>query len=285
MNGKTLISILLIFFLFLSTTMYAQDGENLFKSKCAACHKTSSKRAIGPGLANVHKKYSKKWFKSFVSSSQALVKSGDADAIKIFEEYNKTVMPDQELSDAELNALFDYIKSANPVATGADTDQVAEEKIVPFEPTKEDILIGQNLFSGKQIFQNEGPSCISCHDIRYDAIIAGGGLAMELTDSYDRLKKEGLEGIITGLPFPQMKVSYQNHQITEEETTQLIAFLKEVSEQRYYQLGLTSYKNTLLIWGIMGAIVLMGIFPIFWYKRKKESVNKRIYERQIKSRN
>jgi len=90
--------------------------------------------------------------------------------------------------------------------------------------------------------------------------------------------------MITGLPFPQMKISYQNHQITEEETTQLVAFLKEVSEQRFYQRA-TSFRSILLIWGIVGAIILMGIFPLFWYKRKKESVNKRIYERQIRSRN
>jgi len=90
--------------------------------------------------------------------------------------------------------------------------------------------------------------------------------------------------MITGLPFPQMKSSYQNHKVTEEETTQLVAFLKDVSEQRFYQ-GITSYKNRLLLWGLSGAVILMGIFPLFWYKRKKNSVNKRIYERQIKSRN
>ncbi|VAW12276.1 hypothetical protein MNBD_BACTEROID03-2576 [hydrothermal vent metagenome] len=285
MVSKISTSFLFISFLFSGFLLQAQNGESLFKSKCAACHKTSSKKSIGPGLANVHEKYSKEWFKKFVNSSQTLIKSGDADAIKIFEEYNKVVMPDQGLSDAELNTIFDYIKSVNPAKTEVAATETVEEKVVPFEPTKEDILVGQNLFSGKQIFKNGGPSCVSCHDIRYDAVTAGGGLSVELTDVYDRLKKEGVEGMITGLPFPQMRASYQNHQITEEETTQLTAFLKEVSEQRYYQLGLTSYKNVLLIWGIIGTLMLMGIFPLFWYKRKKESVNKRIYERQIKSRN
>ncbi|MCF6347326.1 MAG: cytochrome c [Flavobacteriaceae bacterium] len=285
MDKNTSTSILLVLFFFLSILAQAQEGESLFKSKCATCHKTSNKRSIGPGLANVHEKYTKEWFKNFVNSSQTLIKSGDADAVKIFEEYNKVIMPDQALSDAELNALFDYIKSVSPAKSEVAATETVEDKITPFEPTKEEILIGQNLFSGKKRFKNGGPSCISCHDLRYDDIIAGGGLSVNLTDVYDRLKKEGLEGMITGLPFPQMKISYQNNQITEEETTQLIAFLKEVSEQRYYQLGLTSYKNVLLICGIIGAILLMGIFPLFWYKRKKESVNKRIYERQIKSHN
>ncbi len=90
--------------------------------------------------------------------------------------------------------------------------------------------------------------------------------------------------MVTGLAFPQMKSSYQNNVITEEETLQLAAYLKNVAEQRYYQLS-TSYQKVLLYWGIIGAIVLMGLFPLLWYKRKKESVNKRIYDRQIKSVN
>ena len=115
-------------------------------------------------------------------------------------------------------------------------------------------------------------------------MIAGGTLAKDLTDVYDRLKKAGIEGMISGLPFPQMKISYQDHQITEEETIQLVAFFKEASEERYYQ-RYGSYTSTFLIWGGTGALILMGIFPLFWYKRKKETVNKRIYDRQIKSRN
>jgi hypothetical protein len=91
--------------------------------------------------------------------------------------------------------------------------------------------------------------------------------------------------MITGLPFPQMKSSYQDHTITQEEAVQLAAFLKEASEQRYYQSHSPSYNNVLLIWGVVGAAILMGVFPLLWYNRKKESVNKRIYERQIESRN
>ncbi|MCK5401343.1 MAG: c-type cytochrome [Flavobacteriaceae bacterium] len=284
MVSKTSTSFLFIFFLFLGFSLQAQDGESLFKATCAACHRTTSKKLIGPGLANVHEKRSIEWFKKFVTSSQSLINSGDVDAVKIFEEYNKIIMPDQAFSDAELNALYEYIKSVSPAKTDIATTEIVEEEEVPFEPTEEDIFIGRNLFSGIQRLENGGPSCISCHHVRNDDLVAGGGLAVDLTDVYDRLGKDGIGGMITGLPFPQMKISYQDHQITEAETLQLVAFLKEVSEQRYYQ-GITSYKNTLLIWGISGAAILMGIFPLIWYKRKKESVNKRIYERQIKSRN
>jgi len=282
MRKNTLI-ILLAFFT-ISISSNAQDGESLFKSTCAACHRTTNKKLIGPGLANVHEKYSKEWFKKFVASSQTVINSGDPEAVKIYEEYNKLLMPDQVFSDVELDALYDYIKSVSPVSTGVATTEVVEVEELPFEPTEEDIIAGRALFSGTQQLQNGGPSCIACHNVKDDNIISGGGLAVDLSDVYDRLGNTGVEAMITGLPFPQMKSSYQNHLIEAEESLQLTAFLKEVSEQRFYQYG-TSYQNILLFWGIIGAILLMGIFPLFWYKRKKESVNKRIYERQIQSQN
>jgi mono/diheme cytochrome c family protein len=276
-------SFIFIFILFLGIRLQAQDGEALFKSICAACHRTTSKKLIGPGLANVHEKRSKEWFKKMVTSSQSLINSGDADAIKIFEEYNKIPMPDQAFSDAEIDALYAYIKSVSPSKAELATAEPEEEEL-PFKPSEEDIIIGRDLFSGVKGFKNKGPSCISCHHVKDDNITAGGALAVDLSDAYDRLGKIGIEAMIVGLPWPQMKSSYQNHLITEAEALQLTAYLKDVNKERFYQWG-TSYQSVLLTWGIIGSIILMGIFPLFWYKRKKESVNKRIYDRQIKSRN
>ncbi len=277
-------SIFLITLLFFNIPTYAQDGEALFKSICAVCHKTTNEKLIGPGLANINEKRSIEWFKKFVTSSQSMVNNGDPDAVKIFEEYNKIIMPDQAFSDEELIAIYEYIKSVSPSASDLAETTPRAEKAVPFEPSEDDIFIGQNLFSGKQRFEQGGPSCISCHTVRYDNIISGGGLAVDLSDAYERIGKDGINAMITGLPFPQMRISYQNHEITEQESLQLVSFLNEVTEKRQDQ-GIASYRNMLLLWGFGGAAVLMGIFPLFWYKRKKDSVNRRIYERQIKSDN
>ena len=285
MTRTTSTSVLLAFFLTLSMPSIAQDGESIFKSTCAACHQTTSRKLIGPGLANIHEKRTKEWFTQFVKSSQTVINSGDAEAIKIFEEYNKVIMPDQILSDVEITSVFEYIKSKSPAKTEAVAVETVEEVEAPFEPSKEDILTGLHLFSGKQRFENGGPSCNSCHHVRNDELATGGQLAVELTDVYERLGKAGVEGMITGLPFPQMKSSYQDHKITENETVQLMAFLKEASEQRYYQRHYSRYNKTFIFFGIAGAFLLMGVFPLFWYNRKKGSVNKRIYERQIESRN
>ena len=284
MRYRILITFLLTLFLFPSVSLFAQDGETLFKATCSACHKVSSQRLVGPGLANVDDRRSEEWFDQFVKSSQSFIKSGDPDAIAIFEEYNQIQMPDQALSEAELDAVWAYILENSP-ETNTALEEEPEEPELPFEPTAEEILKGQHLFTGIQRLENGGPSCITCHTVKKDDVMSGGALAADLSDVFERFGgKDGVSAQISSPPAPEMKISYKKHPVTEEENYQLTAFLKDVSEGRFYQ-EFTSYRNMLLIWGIIGAFILMGIYPALWYKRKKDSVNKRIYDRQIKSYN
>jgi len=259
----------------------AQDGAAIFKTNCTACHRATADRLVGPGLANVHTKRTQEWFTQFVQSSQALINSGDADAIAVFEEYNSLQMPDQNLSAAEVGAIWDYLIEESP-APGAVTEEVVEE--APFEPTADEIKRGELLFTGLSNFENGGPTCNSCHHVNKDGLMAGGSFAVELSDAFERLGGPGIGGILSGLPFPAMKDSYEKHPLTEEEIQDMTAFLSDVSEQRYSQ-NYTNYGNTLLIWGVIGAFLLMGVFPALWFKRKKGSVNAEIYDRQIRSIN
>ena len=68
-----------------------QKGKSLFNANCAACHKLK-KRAVGPALAGVSAKYDKEWLYTWIKNSTAMVKSGDAQAVAIYEEYNGSVM-------------------------------------------------------------------------------------------------------------------------------------------------------------------------------------------------
>ena len=66
-------------------------GKKLFNANCAACHKLN-KKAVGPALKGVSAKYEKEWLYSWIKNSSAMIKSGDAQAVAIWEEYNKSVM-------------------------------------------------------------------------------------------------------------------------------------------------------------------------------------------------
>jgi len=66
-------------------------GESLFKANCAACHKLDRK-STGPALRGVADKYDRDWLYEWIKDSQAMIKSGDPQAVKLFEEYNNSVM-------------------------------------------------------------------------------------------------------------------------------------------------------------------------------------------------
>ena len=96
-----------------------QAGKKLFNANCAACHKLN-KRAVGPALKGVSAKYDKEWLYSWIKNSTAMVKSGDAQAVAIYEEYNGSVMTSfPQLSNENIDniiAYTDYTPPA-PVAT------------------------------------------------------------------------------------------------------------------------------------------------------------------------
>lgn len=89
-----------------------QVGQALFETNCTACHAVE-KKVIGPALKDVHKKYEQDWLVQFIKSSQSMVKSGDADALAIFNEYNQLVMPDQPMSKEEIVQIINYIGFAS----------------------------------------------------------------------------------------------------------------------------------------------------------------------------
>jgi cytochrome c2 len=98
------------------------DGEALFKKLCTQCHTIGKGKLIGPDLYEVHKRVpSEEWMVPWIQNSQALVKSGDEYAVKIFEEYNKTVMTANAVSDDEARAIIQYVKDegerSNSMAT------------------------------------------------------------------------------------------------------------------------------------------------------------------------
>ncbi len=115
LNQLILITALLIFN---SNQVLSQDvaaGEKLFKNNCAQCHKVTDQKLVGPGLKGVADRVPKPaeaWLIKWIKNSQSLVKAGDAYAVKIFEEYNKSVMPSQAVTDDEIKSILAYI--ANP---------------------------------------------------------------------------------------------------------------------------------------------------------------------------
>jgi mono/diheme cytochrome c family protein len=98
-----------------------QAGKKLFNTNCAACHKLN-KRAVGPALKGVSSKYDKEWLYSWINNSTAMVKSGDAQAVAIYEEYNGSVMTSfPQLSTEDIDNILAYTDYTPPATTTAAT--------------------------------------------------------------------------------------------------------------------------------------------------------------------
>ena len=83
-------------------------GKSLFNANCASCHKLN-KKLIGPALRGVSAKYDKEWLYSWIKNSAALIKSGDDQAVAIYEEYNKVAMNAfPQLSNEDIDNILAY---------------------------------------------------------------------------------------------------------------------------------------------------------------------------------
>ncbi len=112
-----------------SLSVFAQDpakGKELFNSNCAACHKLD-KKSTGPALRGVADKYEKDWLHKWIKNSAELIKSGDATAVKVFEENNKlpmTAFP--QLSDEDIDNILAYTSEPIPVPETPVVTQAAQ---------------------------------------------------------------------------------------------------------------------------------------------------------------
>lgn len=148
---STISHISFIILLVLSSSLFAQEGDvakgkTLFNTNCAACHQLDRKMT-GPALRNVEARLSeeqgldREWLYSWIRNSSGLIKSGDAYANKVYNEYNKTAMTAfPTLSDEDLNNILAYTaavpekKEAAVVAvasgTGAGNDDSSNQMLL-----------------------------------------------------------------------------------------------------------------------------------------------------------
>lgn len=256
----------------------AQEGEKLFKQNCGACHQMG-KRLVGPDLTGITDRQPKAWIESFVKSSQTMIKAGDPEAVARFKEFNEMVMPDQDLSVAEIDQIIEYLKGFSaPAATAA--EPAAPEAPMVF--TDADRETGQALFTGRTRFANKGAACISCHNVTNDQVMLGGHFAKDLTGVYGRMGSAGVAGIIGAPPFPAMATSYANAPLTEQEVHALTAFLEHADKVSADQTARSLYKP-FVIYGGGGLIALMLVIGIHWRGRIKQPAKRDIFARQLRS--
>lgn len=138
--SKSILRVFLILVLAFTTSLSAQEGDpvkgkSLFNANCAACHQLD-KKMTGPALRNVEQRLAdeqgldRAWLTDWIHNSAGLIKSGDAYANKIYNEYNQTAMTAfPTLSDQDISDILAY---------------TAEEKAAPPTPEAGVGAVAQN---------------------------------------------------------------------------------------------------------------------------------------------
>lgn len=130
---------ILLALLLQSSALQAQDAAKLFKANCASCHKPTDAKSIGPGLKGVRSRWpDEAKLIAWVKNSAAFLATGDAYANKLYEEYGKTAMPAQNLSDAEIIAVIDWADKGGDAPVAASTTPDGGGKPATDEPASSD---------------------------------------------------------------------------------------------------------------------------------------------------
>ncbi|WP_185871135.1 c-type cytochrome [Blattabacterium cuenoti] len=93
----------------------AEKGIDLFKKNCTACHSLDlEKKMIGPALYGITKKRNREWLHRWIKDNKSLRKSGDKDAISIYQEFGNIEMNSfPKLSEKQIDDILFFIE--NPI--------------------------------------------------------------------------------------------------------------------------------------------------------------------------
>lgn len=105
-------------------------GKLLFRQNCKACH-SLDKKLVGPALKDVHIRRDSGWLMSFIKNSQQMITSGDSTANKLFNDYNKVLMPAQKLENDDIFSILNYIKDYSETGSAVALNPIQRPIIQP----------------------------------------------------------------------------------------------------------------------------------------------------------
>jgi mono/diheme cytochrome c family protein len=133
--SQTFFAIVLALFLSVSGYVNAQDstaaaasaaggggdvakGESIFKNNCAQCHAATDEVVVGPGLKGATTRNDIAWLTKWVHNSSAMIASGDAYGVALYNKYNKAQMTSfPNLSSEDIKSIFAFVDQAATAAT------------------------------------------------------------------------------------------------------------------------------------------------------------------------
>lgn len=87
----------------------AQKGQEVFQTKCTACHMATDQKLIGPGLKGITKIRTPAWIMNMITNPDEMTHK-DPVAQALLEEFNQTQMTNQGLTDQEAREVLEFFR-------------------------------------------------------------------------------------------------------------------------------------------------------------------------------
>lgn len=84
-----------------------EEGKGIYELKCAACHRLTDMRVVGPGFQGVTERRKPEWIMNMILNTDAML-AEDATAQALLEEC-LTRMPNQNLTEDDARAVLEFL--------------------------------------------------------------------------------------------------------------------------------------------------------------------------------
>jgi mono/diheme cytochrome c family protein len=242
------------------STARAAESPNpsalLFSERCSTCHNIGGGPKVGPDLLGVTKRRERSWFTRYVRTPAQLIESGDPIAGALYKQFAPVKMPDQPLTDAEMDGVWAYFGRCTelggclPVQSGPAWGLDASD---------EDVAHGRALFLGERTFKRQGAACFACHNVRGEGLMGGGTLGPDLTFVYARLGEKNLTPLLAEMKTPLMQAVYGHAALEEDEQFQLKGYFARLAKD-----GAFPHSDRDFFWlGLEGMGIVLGFFALW----------------------
>lgn len=107
-------------------------GEELFRTRCAACHSLGPEdgqgigmRAVGPDLLGVTGRRQRAWLSRWIREPDRMLAERDAQAVALFQQYDRVAMPNLRLNEENVDALLEYLEQESARQQGLEQASAA----------------------------------------------------------------------------------------------------------------------------------------------------------------
>jgi protein SCO1 len=107
------------------------QGKQLFKTHCAACHTIGKGDSVGPDLIGVTETREHDWLARFISTPDKVLGANDPVAKLLYTKYKQVRMPNLGLRPNDVQQILQYLELETAALSHSDTDNSAGEMNMP----------------------------------------------------------------------------------------------------------------------------------------------------------